>query len=335
MADDRAETNEQETGGDPSPSAGDSADRLPVPDPGAGSGTVATALDGAGDDGGGPDDGGTPPETAPGWPEDWRRRMAAATTGKTDGEAFEKELRRLQRFKSPEAVAQSWRALEQRLSAGATPAPPPEDDADALAEWREANGIPETPAGYYAALESGLVIGDDERPLIDAFMEAMHAQHAPPALVGAAIETYYDVRELGAARRAEQDEEARDETLAALDEAYGPRVRREVNRLNAWLSTLPADVRDLFASGRLADGTPIFSHPTLFAWMIEQAQAIAPSATVVPGADGANVASRKAEIEALMKDNASDYYRGPKAAALQDEYRQILEYEDRQKGRAG
>jgi hypothetical protein len=59
-----------------------------------------------------------------------------------------------------------------------------------------------------------------------------------------------------------------------------------------------------------------------------------PAATLVPagsGGTGRGAAERIRDIEKLMGDRSSDYWRGSKAEPMQQEYRDLVEARDRRR----
>lgn len=114
------------------------------------------------------------------WPSDWREQIASAHGGE-DRKSVAKELRRLQRFADPAAVYGTARALESRLSEGGFIKIPRENaSAEDIATFRRALGVPEKASDYFQhiQLDNGAVLGEADRPLVDAFAAAMHAAGA-------------------------------------------------------------------------------------------------------------------------------------------------------------
>jgi hypothetical protein len=268
-----------------------------------------------------------PVATPANWPDDWRDRLAGEDA---------KFRKRLDRFADPGALAKSYTQLETKLSSGQMkPAAPGKDaTAEDVAAWRKDAGIPETPEGYLEHLDKGLVIGEDDKAAIGEFLKDMHAANADPAAVKQAVGWYYKNFESIQAEQAQKDDAVRQESEEALRAEWGADYRRNVNIINAHLGTAPEGVKDAFLNARDANGVPLASNPKLLSWMLGQALAENPAATVVPGGSGvagASIDGRIAEIEKVVGTKA--YWKDPK---MQDEYRQLLEARERlsSKGRA-
>jgi hypothetical protein len=252
--------------------------------------------------------------SAPRWPDDWRKNIAGDD---------EKSLKRLERFTDPKALFESYRALEKKLTSGELKQAKAPEDPEELKAWRKEAGIPETPDAYDLG---GLEIDKTDKPLVDAFLTAMHGKNATPELVSTALATYYDLKAQEIQQRQEADTAARDETMAELMAEWGGDYKRNVSMVNGLVEMAPEGVRDQLKSARLGDGTPLFSSPDALRYFAHLAREINPAATVVPtGSDPMRATEgRIKEIETLMADRRSEYWQGPKASQMQAEYRDLL-----------
>jgi hypothetical protein len=262
------------------------------------------------------------------WPDDWREQLAGGD---------EKELKRLQRFTSPLTLRKSHRALEQKLSSGELKkALGPDATPEEVAAWRKDMGVPEKPDGYDLKFDNGLVIGEDDKPLVAAFLTAMHAENATPSQVKAGVAAYYKIQEQQQADRAQKDAEVRAAAEDDLRAEWGVEYRRNVGMVQALLATVPEEARDLFASARLADGTPMFSHPDMLRFFVGLQREINPAATLVPntGNQAQTIDNELSDLKAKMGDRDSDYWKGPKAEAMQARYRALLDAKAKMAARA-
>jgi hypothetical protein len=104
--------------------------------------------------------------------------------------------------------------------------------------------------------------------------------------------------------------------------------------MHSYLGTLPEPVQNVFMQGRGPDGIPIGYNPEVLKWLTGKAMEENPVATVVPGAgsnQAAAVADEIANLEKMMGNTSSDYWRGPKAAANQERYRVLIEAREKLK----
>lgn len=278
-------------------------------------GTDAGAADG---DGGGASvtDGGN------GAADDWRTQFATGESGEPDAEL----LKFLGRYHSPGAAIGAWKKQNDSIAKGEYVKPlPGEPSEDEIKSYRKDFGIPETAEGYAEKFPDGLVVGDDDKPFVDKFLANMHAQHAPPAAVNAALDTYYQLVQ-------EQESKAADDYLAAkeaseeeLRNEWGPEYKRNVNAAKAYVGALPENVQRIFSEGMFGDGTGIGNNPEVAKWITSLALAENPAATLIPGA-GSNQANAIAdeikELEKQMGNPQSDYWKDPQK---QERYRQLVD----------
>jgi len=239
--------------------------------------------------------------------DDWRARIAGDDS---------KLAGYLARIPSEKALAEQVKRYNDDLKAGKLVKPLPENPTDEeLAAYRKAQGVPDKPDAYLESLPNGLVVGDDDKPFVDQFLGNMHKAGAPPAMVNAALETYYNIVEEQIAAQSEAANGAKNASIEVLREEWGPDYRRNLNVMTSYLHTLPPAVAEAFKFGKGADGLPLGYNADVLKWLTAQAMESNPLATVVPGA-GANQASAISEeiaaIEGLMRTDRAAYNKDEK-----------------------
>ncbi len=249
------------------------------------------------------------------WPEDWRARLAGAD---------ERLARRLERFQSPRAVMDSLLAAEARLRGGdkglAADASP-----EALAAWRAQNGIPEAPEDYEVALPDGMLIGEEDQPLVDAFLATAHTAGMTPDQVNRTLGWYYDHVDRQMADQAEQDSIRREASAGALAKLWGARFKAHANQVNAFLGDAPEGMRESLLAARLPDGSLLADDVGILAWLGDIAARTRGAPTLTPAAQGGMASAVRdeiAKIEAYMASDRSAYFKDEKAQAR---YRELLE----------
>lgn len=241
------------------------------------------------------------------WPTDWRTKLAG------DDKDL---LKRLERFKSPQDVWTSFRALEQKVSSGELKKPsvlPDNATPEQLAEFRKENGIPEKPEGYDTTLPEGLVIGEDDKPIVDAFLKEMHAANAPGGIVKSALSTYFQLREQQRTAMVEADGATWKATEDALRAELGSEYRLHQNAISNYLETLPEGFRENLIGARLADGTKLLGSVDGIKLIMSMAKDANPAITVVPGST--NPAKSIEEELASIKIGSPEYWADPKKQA--------------------
>lgn len=248
--------------------------------------------------------------------DDWRARLA----GDDD-----KLLGFLGRYTSERAFVEAAKKDRDAVRNKAAVKLPDNPTDEELAAYRKEMGIPDKPEGYLEKLPDGLVVGDDDRPYVDTFLAKMHGTNAPKGAVDAALSAYYEIVEEQAATQSQAANVAKNESIEALREEWGPDYKRNLNAMHAHLDTLPEAVANVFKNGIGPDGLPVGYNAEVLKWLAAQALEANPLATVVPGA-GANQASAIADemkqIEEVMRTDRARYNRDDK---MQERYRTLID----------
>lgn len=265
------------------------------------------------------------------FPEDWRQKLAGDD---------EKAMKRLERFKSPQDVFKAYRALEAKMSSGEVKSTLPDDASEEeVAAYRKENGIPEKPEGYLESLPSGVVVGDDDKEMVNSFLEKVHAKNASPEFVSEALDWYYSTQEETIAQQAEADKQRRQEAEEELRSEWGAEYRSNINSIKSFLESAPATedgtpLSDLLLGARLSDGVPLGDHPAALRWLSKMADEANPAGFVAPGVGGSQadtVESEITEIEKTMRTNRAAYNKDSK---MQERYLQLLDAREKLKKRA-
>jgi hypothetical protein len=265
-------------------------------------------------------------------PKDW-----AALCTEIAGED-EKLLKRLSRYSSVKDVADALIAAQNKIASGTLKSALPADATpEQLAEWRTENGIPSTPEEYDTTLPDGMVIGDFDKPVVDRFTKIAHELNMNPAQVQKTLAWYFKDQEQQTAELHAADRAAREENTTQLREEWGSEYKMNMNLVDGLLSQMPEGGKELLTGARLADGTPLGDNPKVLRWLANLAREVNPTATVVPGS-GTNatqaIETELAGITKLMGDKSSEYWKGPKASAMQERYRQLIDVQQKLQKRA-
>lgn len=297
-------------------------------DPGEGAGNGTGNSTSQGQDKGGVGTGqGTGQDQVPAWPATWRQQIAG-----TD----EKGLKQLERYASPADIWNKARALEQKISSGeyksATPYPD-KGTPEQQAEWRKLNGVPEAPDKYDLNLGDGVVIGEADKPIVDEFLKAMHAANMPNGLAKPAIQWYLDFAEKQAEALYENDQKAKTDFEDALRPEWGNEYRANIQSINNMLAMAPNGLAERLLNARMADGTPFGSDPDTMRWLVSLSREINPIPSLTGmGQDQSltKVEDRIKDIENTMRTDRAKYNKDEK---MQEEYRQLLDFRQRNTGK--
>ena len=277
------------------------------------------------------------PAPAPGaqpgyWPNDWRDRMGRGADGKPD----DKRLGRVARYQSPEAVFDALISAQNKISSGELKVPKPENgDTAALTEWRKTQGIPETPDKYDLTMD-GIVIGEDDKPIISDFLKVAHAADFTPEQVKASIRQYYAVEEKIAETQHQFDVTAKSKTEDLLRNEWGQDYKANMNRYNSILDSLfTQDQKKALLYGRLADMTPIGSSAEFIKAMVALSLERDPALTLIPAGGTDQIAAVDTELATISKfrrENRAAYFKDEK---MQERERQLLAAKAQMEARAG
>ena len=246
-----------------------------------------------------------PAEPKSKWPDNWRDLMAGdlADTA-TDEEKTEhgKLLKRLQRFTTPADAAKALREQDKIIPLAKRAAPPKNATPEQLSEWRKEAGIPEKPEDYKIELPKGMVLGDNDKPIIDGFIKAMHGQNVTEGTVNAAVAWYLQDRQEQIERMQESDKAYRDALEEDLRETWGSDYKANKTGIESLVNQWPEDVRTALLSARTADGF-LIENPGMMKVLGNLSRELGyVGSTVVPsGGDlGASVEDAIAKIEGSM-----------------------------------
>ena len=254
------------------------------------------------------------------YPDDWREQMAG------DDDKLKQQL---DRYHSPADFAKAHRELQRKLSSGQFKATKPETEEE-VAAWRKEMGIPEEPGGYdLNDLGNGLVVGEDDRPIIDTVLSAMHGADATEAQVKATVAAYYEAQEQALADQKEIDKKDMENAVDACRAEWGGEYRGNMNQLKGFLESAPDDLGTLLMTARLGDGKALMNSPEALQWLMGLSKQINPMGSVVPAGGDASgtVAGELKQIQDLQRENPDKYW-GDKA--LQARERELLEWRSRQ-----
>lgn len=185
--------------------------------------------------------------------------------------------------------------------------------------WRKEAGIPEAPDKYEIKLPDGIVLGDSEKPLVEAFLKRAHAKNMRPEHVNESLAAFYEERERRSEERRTKDIELAEKGSEELRSEWGADYTRNKNLVSGLLDGAPEGVKDMIANGRLADQTPIMSNPNVLRWLVDLARQVNPAGSVLPGVAGTNlgtaIGDEIAKIEKTMREDRPAYNRDTKMQA--------------------
>ena len=235
------------------------------------------------------------------WPDNWRDQFSSGD---------EKKAALAARYASPEATFEALIAAQNKISSGnlkeVKPFPmkgtPEEQNV-----WRKENNLPESPDKYN--LGEGMVIGEADKPYIDAFLKTAHAKNMTNEQVAAAIDWHFDNQEALVKAQEERDTDTAKKVQDTLYKEWGGEYRANKNRIESLLDTAPEGVKEKLLNARFGDGTAVFNDPGVWRFLAGLSMEINPATTLVGGGGdqvGA-IGDEIAKIEKFMRTNRTEY----------------------------
>lgn len=267
----------------------------------------------------------SPAVAAPAAPDNWREMLAGGDAN---------ELKRLERFKTPADWHKSYRELEKKLSSGQKDTPLPKDATpEQVAAWRKERGIPEKPEDYKIELPNGVVLGEADKPVVDSFTSFVHEQNWPTEYVNAGVAWYYQHQD--AMRQAQEGADLADRNglFETMQKEWDADFGANRNGIVNYAATNPF-IENLFGA-RLPNGKLFMNDPDGMRWLNKIVEVQAPQARMVPaGAHDTRNATNSQELASIRKTLREDrrsYDRDPK---MQARFGELLEWEQKQTGKA-
>lgn len=235
-------------------------------------------------------------ELGRGFPANWRDQFAGENKD---------HIKTLERFARPHDVFTSYTALRTKMADGSLrpvePFPEKADDATKAA-WRLTNGVPATADDYVKGLKLGAgfeIKSDEDKGVIKGFSEYAHKNHIPQNALDAMVNWMFESRRTGEETRSNADKLQEQESEDALRAKYGNDYRGNVGRLQPFLDTAPAGVKDMMVGARGPDGRLIMHNPAAVDWLIGLARQTNPAGVIIPGAEGNLTQSIETEIKTI------------------------------------
>ena len=258
----------------------------------------------------------------------WRDQFAG------DDEKFKSQL---ERFNTPADLGKSYREAQATIRGGNLAKPLPEGATeDDIKAYRESHGIPLEPTGYLENLPDGLVVGDDDKEIMEDFLGALHEENVAPSVAHKAIAWYNDFAEKQQDAMAELDHEHHVEAEEALRQAWGTDYRANINLVGSLLeTTFGEDVKQAILNARDGEGRAIMNIPEVVTGLAELSRKVNPIAQIISPRNNPEqtLNDEIAEIEKFMRTNRAEYNKDEKKQArLLELYDIRLQHEKRKTG---
>ena len=255
---------------------------------------------------------------APTWADTWREDYAGEDEGK---------LEKLARYASPNAAFDGLIAAQQKIVSGdykKVSKFPGEGTEDEQKAWRSDNGIPESADKY------GFEITDDNKSVIESLTKNAWDNNLTPEHAKIVYDWYEAENQSEIDAETEKDNAEAQTTDDLLRAEWGNDYRPNMNKIHGLLDTAPEGFKEQILDARLKDGSMLGSNPDALKFFIDLALLKNPTTTLVP-AGGDLLSSIEDEIkdlESMMGNRGSDYWKGPKAEGNQARFRELVAARD-------
>jgi hypothetical protein len=250
-------------------------------------------LNGAADE---PDDAQDDSPPAPqSWREDWRTALAAGD---------ERRAKQLERYATPEAVANAYFVAQNRIRSGRAVAPePPEEATDVeLSAWRKQAGIPDAPEGYEIAWDDA---DENDKATLTEYLKYAHSKHLTPRAVKESVEWFKNTRAATVERAEQAADDATRDNLAELRQIYPKgEYKRNIGLANDYLNSHFAgpDAKaqlDTILGAKLPNGVQLTNYPPFVQMIVAMARHHASEDDLVSGEAGGGARSVDEEWKEL------------------------------------
>lgn len=253
------------------------------------------------------------PEVKPAFPDDWREQLSGGD---------EKLLRELSRFTSPQMLVKSWKDTRTKISSGQYKTSLPDGATpEELAQWRQENGVPESWEKYDRDLGDGMVLGEEDKPIVDSFLQKMHDANMPASMAKDVLKWYYEWNDSLQQEAYERDAEFKETALEELRTEWGAEFKANINAVR---SLVGDELGDLLFSARTETGERLGDHPAVLKFLAQTARELNPAATLVPSTSSNNLQTIEQEIAAIKKEIANPASSYWKDEAKQKRFQDLL-----------
>lgn len=253
------------------------------------------------------------------YPDDWREKMAGAD---------EKKLNMLKRLASPKAMADAYLEAQQRIRSGNAKPLTAESTPEEISEYRKANGIPESVDKYDLNLGDGFIIGDNDKPQVNKFLEAAHSANMTDAQAKTALKTYFQMQNDASTQFLQKQAEQKDSAQTELRKEFGQQYDRNINLLKGYIQNQFGDASDVLMGAIDATGTPLMNQPNVIRKFLQLAMDHDPIGASLPGLGMQGIDTIDNELKTLetrIKTDRKGYFRDDKAQARYGELLQMKE----------
>lgn len=238
--------------------------------------------------------------------DDWRQKIAGEDA---------KLLKTLEKYKTPKDLADGYLNLQKEFhKTRPVPELPKDATKEQIAEYREKTGIPESWDKYDTNLADGIVIGENDKPIVDKYLQKAYEMNLKPAEVKQSLQAYFEITNQMQSEAIKQSELQQQEVVKGLQKEWGSQYKDNLNIVSAHLEkSLGADELSKLNSATLADGTFLINNPKILNHFLNQAKTEMGGNTITPSGtlDFVSLNERKAQLEKIANTDNRMWFNSP------------------------
>ena len=243
----------------------------------------------------------------------------------------EKSAKLFERYLTPADLGKSLLEKEAVIRASSLLKPLADDPTDDdLKAYREQQGVPLEFEGYYENLPKGVVIGEDDKAIVDSLIKEMHEENASPALVNRLIGWYNKWEDSITGDMDALDKAQKAETEDSLREEWGSDFRANEGLAAHFLQGLSKEKQAELMGARMSDNRRLSNDPEFQQWMAKMGRELYGTQVYVPSGGQSSLQNRdarKAELAGWM-------HTAKWTDEVEKEHLQILQQEQNEQQRA-
>lgn len=210
------------------------------------------------------------------WPTDWKEKFAEE----------DPELKKwADRFGSVKDALQSGFEAQKKLRSGKKEHSdfPADGTPEEQAQFRKDNGVPEKPEDYKLELSDGMIVGDNDRPYVDAMSKTFHEMNLPDTQVSKILDGYFKMQEEARTEISEHSRTVAAETVDELRQEYGADYRANLSKSKAYFNeTFGEELASLIMNSQSEDGVPLGNNLEFNRKLVSMAHEKYPAGVITP-----------------------------------------------------
>lgn len=213
-----------------------------------------------------------------------------------------------------DALLAGWNAQEKLRSGKVKEALPDGATPEEVAEWRQANGIPDAPEKYEILPVDGHKWSEADQPALQRLKQMAHSMNLGGKEVNGIAALYAGLVQEAKEAQEERLQQIDRQDLQSVRDTLRDELKSEYKHSVTLMKQMLED-SELFPDGlggelaqvRLSNQTRLINHPAFVKFMIETARERRGEGGFISGGEAAAFQSEKAELEALMNSDISTY----------------------------